>query len=253
MALAARQHGVITWDQMRELGITAAAIRWRTTNGVLEEILPGVFRACASTKSWEQRLIAACRWGGPGTAASHRSAAALWKFDGFSPGPLEISTLKQNRAGLPFKVHRTRVDPAFTTSKLGIPVTNAFRTLRDVVTVVSEERGNQLFDELLREGLVSMESLRRLVDREKCSGRRGVGVLRRLVEQREPGYQPSASEFQALVGRLLTGAGLAFVEEYVITDSHGTFIARADFKLLDAPVIVDSMTLSFAFWQARST
>src|ERR1700730_1465243 len=39
--------------------------------------------------------------------------------------------------------------------------TNPFRTLQDVVTVVDEHRGNPLFDELLRKGLVSMESLLR--------------------------------------------------------------------------------------------
>jgi hypothetical protein len=39
--------------------------------------------------------------------------------------------------------------------------TNPFRTLQDVVTVVDEHHGNQLFDELLRKGLVSMESLLR--------------------------------------------------------------------------------------------
>jgi very-short-patch-repair endonuclease len=43
-----------------------------------------------------------------------------------------------------------------------------------------------------------------------------------------------------VVRRLLKGAGLAFVEEYVITASDGTFIGRADFKLLDAPVIVEA-------------
>src|ERR1700704_2920821 len=75
-----------------------------------------------------------------------------------------------------------------------------------------------------------------LVGRESCAGRRGVGRLRRLLEQRSPDYQPSASEFQAVVRRLLIAAGLAFVEEYVITASDGSFVCRADFKLVDAPV-----------------
>jgi hypothetical protein len=139
-------------------------------------------------------------------------------LDGFGPGLVEISTLKQNRARLSFKAHRTQVEPAFITRRLGIPVTNAFRTVHDVVGVVSEDRSNQVLDEALRKGLVSMDALRRMVDREKRSGRRGLGVLRRLVEQREPGYQPSASELQAAPRWLLVAAGFEFVEEFVVTD-----------------------------------
>jgi hypothetical protein len=126
------------------------------------------------------------------------------------------------------------------TRKLGIPVTNAFRTLRDVVTVVNEDRANQLVDEALRKGYVSMASLREMVDREAGSGHRGVGVLRRLVEQREPGYQPSASELQAATRRVLVAAGLEFVEEFVVTDDDGNFVGRVDFKLVGSPVVVES-------------
>jgi very-short-patch-repair endonuclease len=42
------------------------------------------------------------------------------------------------------------------------------------------------------------------------------------------------------VRRLLAGAGFAFVEEFVVVDSDGTFIGRADFKLLDVPVLVEA-------------
>jgi hypothetical protein len=155
MALAARQHGVITRAQMRRAGLTEASIRWRVGAGTLELVVNGVYRVAGATRSWEQRLAGACLWGGPGTCASHRAAGALWGFEGFGPGPVEISTLKQNRARLPFKVHRTRVDPAMVTRKLGIPVTNAFRTVLDLVNVVDEHRANQLLDEALRKGLVS--------------------------------------------------------------------------------------------------
>jgi hypothetical protein len=225
---------------MVEVGLTDHAIWWQLKGGRLVEMLPGVYRLAGARRCWEQDLMALCLWGGPGTVASHRSAAALLGFDGFEPGPLEISTLKQNRTGVAFKVHRTEVAPAFITSKLGIPVTNAHRTLQDVVTVVNDERGNQLCDELLRKGLASMASLKRHVDREECSSRKGVDMLRRMVEQRSPEYQPSASEFQALVGRLLTGAGIPFIEEYDVYDAEGKFVGRADFKLLDCPVVVEA-------------
>src|SRR3979411_1452915 len=116
MALAARQHGVITRAQLRRAGITEDSIRWRVGAGSLELVVTGVYRVGGATRSWEQRLAGACLWGGPGACASHRAAGALWGFQGFGPGPVEISTLKQNRARLPFKVHRTHADAECSTA-----------------------------------------------------------------------------------------------------------------------------------------
>jgi very-short-patch-repair endonuclease len=238
--IASRQWGAIGRDQLRVAGLSDDAI-WRLIkDGMLIETLPRVYRLAGAAENWHQGLMAPCLWGGPTAVASHRSAAVLWGFDGFREGPLEISSPKQKQFPGRFRLYRTEVDAALTTRKLGIPVTNAFRTVRDLVYVLDEVRGNQVVDEAVRKGFATLEALWRLVGRESCAGRRGVGRLRRLLEQRSPDYQPSASEFQAVVRRLLKGAGLAFVEEYVITASDGTFVARADFKLLDAPVIVEA-------------
>src|SRR5207253_5452756 len=195
---------------------------------------PRVYRVAGAAQHWHQSLMAACLWGGDTAVASHRSAAALWCLDGFGSekaGVIEITCPKQKHFPGRFRLHRAEVTPAFATKKLGIPVTNAFRTVLDLVNVLDEHRANQLLDEALRKGLVSMEALWRFVRRESGPGRRGVGKLRRLLEQRDPAYQPSASEFQAAVRALLVGAGLAFVEEYVVTDSEGLFVARVDFLL----------------------
>src|SRR5437879_2760870 len=237
--MASRQWGTISRDQLRVAGLSDDAI-WRLIKDrMLIEILPRVYRLAGAAQNWHQRLMAPCLWGGPTAVASHRSAAVLWGFDGFREGPLEISSPKQKQFPGRFRLYRTDVDAALTTRRLGIPVTNAFRTVRDLVYVLDEIRGNQVVDEAVRKGFATFEALWRLVGRESGAGRRGVGRLRRLLEQRSPDYQPSASEFQAVVRRLLKGAGLAFVEEYVITASDGTFVARADFKLLDAPVIIE--------------
>jgi hypothetical protein len=153
---------------------------------------------------------------------------------------LEVTAGKKNQSSARFKVHQPPVPPNLVTRRHGIPVTNAVRTVRDLASCLGEERMNQVLDEALRKGFVSLVALRAFVDREKKPGRRGVGVLRRLLEEREPGYQPSASELQAVSRRLLIGAGLTnFVEEYVIVDADGNFVARVDFGFFDAPVVVE--------------
>jgi hypothetical protein len=124
------------------------------------------------------------------------------------------------------------------TSKRGVPVTNAARTLLDLCVCVREERMQQTIDEALRKGLVSLELLGRTVTTSQAC--KGVRVLRRLVEQRSPDYQPSASELQAATRRLLIRAGIPFVEEFVVTDGDGRFVARVDFKLVGSPVVVEA-------------
>src|SRR5436853_436079 len=99
-ALAARQHGVITKAQLRRTGVTDDSIRWRVSAGSLELVVTGVYRVGGAARTWEQHLAGACLWGGPDACASHRSAGALWGFQGFGPGLVEISTPKQNRARL---------------------------------------------------------------------------------------------------------------------------------------------------------
>jgi len=64
-------------------------------------------------------------------------------------------------------------------------------------------------------------------------------VLRKLVDERDPAYRPSASKLQASVRRLLIDAGLGVVEEYVITDAKGEFIARVDFRLVGEWVVIE--------------
>jgi hypothetical protein len=198
-----------------------------------------VYRVPGTPRTWLQSLMAVCLWAGGDAVASHRAAAALWGLDGFEEGPLEVTAGKKNQCSARFKVHQPRVAPNLVTRKHGIPVTNAARTLLDLASCVNEERMNQVLDDALRKGLVSMESLGRTVAQGKGSGRRGVAVLRRLVQQRDPAYQPSASELQASVRRLLVGAGLEVEEEYVITDADGNFIARVDFRLSGEWVVVE--------------
>jgi len=236
--VARKQHGLITRAQLLRSGVDAHAVWRRLNRRDLEEALPNVYRLPGAPRTWLQSLMAACLWAGEGAVASHRAAAALWGLDGFDEGPLEITTAKKNQLSARFKVHRGVVVPNLVTSKRGIPVTNAARTLLDLGVCVREERMQQVVDEALRKGLVSLDLLRRTV--EAASGCKGVGVVRRLVEQRSPGYQPSASELQAATRRLLVAAGIAFVEEFEVIDDDGTFVARVDFKLLGSPVVVEA-------------
>jgi very-short-patch-repair endonuclease len=235
--VARKQHGLIVRGQLLRSGIDANAVKRLLRHGVLEEALPNVYRLPGAPRTWLQSLMAACLWAGDGAVASHRAAAALWGLDGFDEGPLEVTTTKKNQLSVRFRIHRGAVPPKLATTRRGVPVTNAARTLLDLCVCVRQERMSQVVDEALRKGLVSLDLLRRTVD--SSPGCKGVRALRALVQQRDRGYQPSASQLQAVARRLLARAGWKFVEEFVVTDSEGNFVARVDFKLEGSPVVVE--------------
>lgn len=228
--VAARQHHVISRAQLIAAGVSEDQI-WRLLgNGTLETRLPGVYRLTGTNRTWHQRLMEACLWGGPAAVASFRSAAALHRLSGFPNEPIEIAVHKSRRVPTRFKVHRYDVPPQQTTTIDGIPVTNAHRTLRDVLPTLTPERADRVLDNALLKGLVSIESLRRFVASEKGSGHRGLQRMRRMMRERDPDYQPSQSEMNARIRQVLVAAGITdFVEEYDLYDLDGTWLCRCDF------------------------
>jgi len=245
-ALAARQHHVISRAQLMDAGISEDGI-WGLLRGqTVESKVPGVYRLVGTKRSWQQRLMEACLWGGPQAVASFRSAAALYGLDGFPPGPIEISVRKQRRAATRFKVHRYDVPREQTTVIDGIPVTNAHRLLRDLLPTLPQERADRVLDNALRMGLVSVESLTRLVAAEKGSGHRGLNKMRQLLRQRDPGYRPSASEMNIRIRQVMIAHGITdFVEEYVIVDEEGGFVCRCDFGFPPDWTVVEGQSRAY--------
>src|SRR5256714_7452660 len=262
MALAARQPGVITRGQMRRAGLTEASIRWRVGTGTLELVVTGVYRVAGATRSWEQRLAGACLWGGPAPAlptgpqglseVSTVLARERWKSRPRSRtgrgslsrciGPRSIRPWSRRSWG--FRL-RTPFAPCWTLSTWWMSTGPTSSSTRPSARASSPWRrsGDSCAGRAGR-GRPRRSSRRRIRGPRRSSRRRirgpGVGKLRRLLEQRDPACRPSASEFQAAVRALLVGAGLTFVEEYVVTDREGRFVARVDFLLDDAPVVIEA-------------
>ena len=186
--------------------------------------------------STKQLLFAACRWGGAGSAASHRSAAALWELDGFDLNAFEIWSprqLKSNRV-----VARVGSLPVADISEVdGIPVTRIERTLVDLAAVVDVDRLEDALDSALRRRLTTVNRLRLRVRSE--SGRHGIGKLRGLLDERDDRGRPSASRFETRLNRLLIRSGFPAMREYKIWNG-GEFVARVDFCFPEAKLIIEA-------------
>ena len=212
------------------LGLTDDAVWRRARAGAWEEVFPGVCRVAGARRSWQPDLLAACLWAGPPGVASHRAAAGLWRLEGFGEGLLEISAPKRRRtARTALIVHRFVPDRRFVTDAQGIPVTNVSRTLMDLAGVVEAEPLERALDYAIRLQMTSVLQLRWGIARLLGPGRRGVGVLSRLLDDRGPGSVPSVTDFQGRVRKLLAGAGLEAVEEYEIR-GDGSHSGRLDLQ-----------------------
>jgi very-short-patch-repair endonuclease len=145
--LAARQHGVVSVDQLRRLGVSEDAIRGRVATGRLHRLHRGVYSVGHAAPPPEGRSLAAVlalgrgtRRGGSvlaywGAAVSHRSAAWLWSLLPLPQAPNDVivpgTSGRARRPGV--RVHRSRsLTLADVTLCRGIPVTTPTRTIADL-------------------------------------------------------------------------------------------------------------------------
>ena len=149
----------------------------------------GVYRLSGTSRTWEQRLLAAVLAAGPGAVASHRSAAVLLGIPGFGRAEaVEIATPRSKRhRDLHTVVHQSRdMPPGHVTSLQAIPVTRAARTLVDLAGTISPARMERAIDSCLSAGTVSLSSLREVAAELRRPGRPGTALLARLLEERRP-------------------------------------------------------------------
>ena len=134
-AIAGRQHGVVTVEQLRDAGVSETSVRRAVEAGRLHRLHRGVYAVGHRSLSWRGRWLAAVLAAGDGVVLSHTSAAALWEFLRPIRGPIHISlpaaVRRKQRPGL--QIHRSRsLAPHHITRRHGIAVTNPARTIEDI-------------------------------------------------------------------------------------------------------------------------
>jgi very-short-patch-repair endonuclease len=205
--LAESQYGLITHEQA--VGrLPRDQLRSWVRRRLLVPVRPGVYRFQGVPESWEQQLLAVCL--ATDAVASHRAAARLWSLEGVAALRLEVTTPSGRPVRLPgVRAHRSnRLGPEFLTVHRGIPVTTPARTLVDLSAVAPAPTVEKAVDGALRDGLVTVASLRTCFDAVAGRGRRRVAHFRPVLDARQPGYSPGDSALEVRVQRWLTAAGL---------------------------------------------
>lgn len=132
--LAARQHWLLTLDQLQAGGLTPSAVRNLVRTGRLHRIHRTVYVLGRPDLSREATWLAAVLACAPGGVLSHLSAGELWDVTQCrAPWP-EVSVPSQaGRTGIPkVRLHRPpTLAAADIAVRFGIPATGLCRTLLD--------------------------------------------------------------------------------------------------------------------------
>lgn len=136
--IAERQHGVVSRDQLRQVGLSEAAIKQGVAAGRLYPLFRSTFAVGHPRRDRNCRLLAAVLACGEGTVVSHGSAAALLGLREFWPADIEV--IAPVEAGRKFRGVRRRFvpppAPEQITLKSGIPCTTPSRTIVDLAGLV---------------------------------------------------------------------------------------------------------------------
>lgn len=182
--LARNQHGVVSSDQLREVGYTPQAIHHRIRTGRLYPLHRGIYavgRPHVTDHGRWMAAVLACR----GEAVlSHASAAGLWRIGVEKRDLIELSLPSlslRRRPGL--CVHRRpSLQPRDITTEFGIPVTTPVQTLIDMTLRLDRPGIERMINEADKYNLAHPPGIRRALDQR--AGEPGVAQLRRILDRR---------------------------------------------------------------------
>ena len=185
-AVAARQHGVITFGQAVAAGLSPASVHRWAAGGHLHRLHHGVYAVGHANVTREGCYLAAVLAGGTGAALSHQPAARLLGLDlTKTVGTIHISMPRgDKRSPRGVVVHRPRsLDPIDLARRRGIPTTTETRTLFDQAALLAPSALRAQFERA--EYLETLDRARLEALLSGATGRRGLGELRRLA-----GFEP---------------------------------------------------------------
>lgn len=238
--VARRQHGAFTRKQALEAGCSDRRLLTLTDKGMLERSAPAVYVVRAVARSWRRDVMVAAL-SIPGALASHRTAAALWGLDGFSPGVVEVVTERWSRRRRSFgtTVHETKDLAAGDIDECdGIPCTSLVRTLVDLPAVAHEFRCGQALDTAVRNDRLVLGRVRQRHLEVARRGRNGTVVLRTLLDERGEGDRVIDSGFERRALRLIDNSNLPRPEtQWCVRD--GDFVCYLDLAWPDQRVAME--------------
>jgi very-short-patch-repair endonuclease len=234
---ASGQYGLITLEQLAELGMTRQQLRTLVGDVWLLPMAPWVYGIAGAPPSIERRLMLGLLSLGPSAVVSHEAVARLHGFDRCLPDAVEFSVPRGCRhARGPFRVHSTReLPPIDRVSVDGFRCTSATRTIIDLARArITTVRLEAAIDSAARAQLISPVVLDRRLAALRGPGRWGAPKLDELLLD-SGGHTLLKRRFLQLMRR----ANLPRPRTQVVHRRSGRTFARVDFILVEQAVVVE--------------
>jgi very-short-patch-repair endonuclease len=204
--LAARQHGVFSLEQAREAGFDKHAVYRRVDAGRWKRLDHRVFGLPSSAPTWERRMWVALL-SRPAAVVGGDSAAFLHGFRGFRAGkPTIVVPGSSNARSTIARVIRAEHFAEIEVDTIdGFPTTSTAETLIQLAGDLPKGFFIDVFDDLLLKGSLDLGRLDPLLEREGQRRRRGIVLMRKMLEARLPGAPTKESSYlEGLLEKVLT-------------------------------------------------
>lgn len=239
--LAEAQHGVVSYQQLRELGFSKGHIARAQEAGRLRRVHRGVYAVGHAGLSPHGRCMAALLVLPPGAVLSHWSAAWLWGLVPTPPRESEVTIAARGNRRRGLQVHRvwSLQDEEWTVYE-GIPVSTVARTLIDVARGSSVKQLTRVVDRARRRGKLDLDAIDTALPR--CCSPHAVERLQQVLRlYREEVSDRARSELLFL--NAVKGAGLS-------TPAINTFVAGCE---IDAYWEQERFAVEVDGWETHGT
>jgi very-short-patch-repair endonuclease len=239
---AADNHGLVDALRLPE-GLTGDHVKRAFRFGVLEPVLPAVYRIAASPRTRTQEMAAVGLWAGPGSALSHWTSAEAMDLAIPRPRRIHVTTDREIRPpSRAVSVHRRPGLPTEDVTVVrGLTVTGPERTLIDLAAVADAEIWEVALDELLRKGMAIESFIERFLQSAR-SGRNGTRLIREALAARRFEEGLPEDRFERRFLRVLRAAKLPVPHaQHWVTGPDG-FKVRLDFAYPDARLAIEAQS-----------
>jgi len=186
--------------------------------------------------------MAAVLSGGNETAASHRTAAALWECPSCPATTIEVTSLRQlRRNGV--KAHQTsRLERSEIRRRPSIPVTDPERTLIDLAAVVDRDSVEVALDHLLSNRFTTVDRIERRLRVLDGPGWRGTRKVRSLLELRRPEDGIAESPLETKLFQVLRRGRVRLPQRQVVITDGTKFVGRVDLAYPEPRLILEAQS-----------
>jgi hypothetical protein len=241
---ASRQWGAFTGVQARDAGLSHRQIDYRVRVKRWRREARDVFVLTGTQRTWQQRAMAACLAGPPGTVVSHLTAAAVYRL-GKAPEEPHVTIPRKTNGGRirGAVIRRATLRTGEKAVKDRLPCTAPVRTVLDCSELLDYEDLCDLVDSALCRKLMQPNRLIRAAEAAWLSARgtrrAGLGRLLKALDVWRSGAFPGSPPEVKLQRRLKEWGFPPAQRQVEISDRNGRLVAKADIGIVQWKIFIE--------------